>query len=517
MSNGRHLPKLVRLFPLTGLAALIWFLIRVVPKPSRAAYPCQRVAAPLAGGFVMWMAGLIGSAFAFRKARQLKQKSRTIAAGIITAAVVLIVWSPFAFTGIHSAQAGFTPSEAVNTPMGTAKGINPGRVVWIRDADATSWDGKTGEWWSDGSTDQKTVDAMVSNALQGLTGEKTDKQSWEALFKHFNQTKGQGDSGYKKGEKIAIKINCNQDRSAEWGKGERPLNGLPSPHVVYALIQQLIEAAGVPGEDIILYEVATRRNIGDPIYKKIRANSDPDFQAVQFMVNNDYGLGGGRLSPTPDMDNPIRFASEDLAPAYLPERITGAKYLINLALLRPHSMFGVTLTAKNHFGSIYFEEQGWVPRSLHRSGLAKNPLGSYNNLVDLIGHRHLGGKTLLYMLDGLYTAEYNEGNVFRFQSFEDDWASSLLMSQDPIAIDSVGLDILRNEPRATRVTGNADNFMHEAALADKAPSGTTYDPEGDGTPLASLGVHEHWNNPTDKKYSRNLGTGKGIELVMKHE
>jgi hypothetical protein len=26
-------------------------------------------------------------------------------------------------------------------------------------------------------------------------------------------------------------------------------------------------------------------------------------------------------------------------------------------------------------------------------------------------------------------------------------------------------------------------------------------------------VHEHWNNPTDKKYSKNLGTGNGIELV----
>ncbi len=28
-----------------------------------------------------------------------------------------------------------------------------------------------------------------------------------------------------------------------------------------------------------------------------------------------------------------------------------------------------------------------------------------------------------------------------------------------------------------------------------------------------LGVHEHWNNPDDKQYSRDLGTGKGIELV----
>jgi len=28
-----------------------------------------------------------------------------------------------------------------------------------------------------------------------------------------------------------------------------------------------------------------------------------------------------------------------------------------------------------------------------------------------------------------------------------------------------------------------------------------------------LGVEEHWNNSTDKQYSRNLGTGTGIELV----
>jgi hypothetical protein len=31
----------------SGLASLIWFLVRVVPKPSRASYPCQRAAASL--------------------------------------------------------------------------------------------------------------------------------------------------------------------------------------------------------------------------------------------------------------------------------------------------------------------------------------------------------------------------------------------------------------------------------------------------------------------------------------
>src|SRR3974390_2446066 len=41
------------LAPILGLFSLVWFLLRVIPKPSRAAYPCQRVAMPLASGFVV--------------------------------------------------------------------------------------------------------------------------------------------------------------------------------------------------------------------------------------------------------------------------------------------------------------------------------------------------------------------------------------------------------------------------------------------------------------------------------
>ena len=193
--------------------------------------------------------------------------------------------------------------------------------------------------------------------------------------------------------------------------------------------------------------------------------------------------------------------------------------MVNLALLRPHGMAGVTLIGKNHFGSVYFpNDGGWSPRTLHPYVGSTRPMGSYNCLVDLMGHRHLGGKTLLYLLDGLYTAEHNEGNVYRFASFGDNWASSILMSQDPVAIDSVGLDILRNEPRATSVRGDVDNYLHEAAQAGKPPSETVYSPDGDGTTLASLGVQEHWNNATDRKYSRNLGTGEGIaDLQIGHD
>lgn len=48
-----------------GFFALCWFLIRVIPKPSRASYPCQRAAFPLASAFVLWLFATLSSALLF--------------------------------------------------------------------------------------------------------------------------------------------------------------------------------------------------------------------------------------------------------------------------------------------------------------------------------------------------------------------------------------------------------------------------------------------------------------------
>jgi hypothetical protein len=105
--------------------------------------------------------------------------------------------------------------------------------------------------------------------------------------------------------------------------------------------------------------------------------------------------------------------------------------------------------------------------------------------------------------------------VLRFNSFGNNWTSSVFASQDTIAIDSVMLDFLRNEPRLnTNCSGQGvDNYLHEAAQAGNPPSGSFYDPDSTGSRLASLGVHEHWDNAVNKQYARNLGKSEGIELV----
>jgi len=59
-----------------------------------------------------------------------------------------------------------------------------------------------------------------------------------------------------------------------------------------------------------------------------------------------------------------------------------------------------------------------------------------------------------------------------------------------------------------------DDYLHQSADSGNWPKGIVYAPNGDGIAIKkSLGVHEHWNNPADKLYSKNLGTGEGIELV----
>ena len=55
------------LFPLVGFLSLVWFLVRVMPKPSRASYPCQRAAAPFASSFVLWLLGMVGIVIFFIK------------------------------------------------------------------------------------------------------------------------------------------------------------------------------------------------------------------------------------------------------------------------------------------------------------------------------------------------------------------------------------------------------------------------------------------------------------------
>ncbi len=533
-----------------GLLSLIWFLVRVIPKPSRAAYPCQRVAFPLASSFVVWIAAVLGSAFAWRKARL--REPRVWKA---------FLWGAAAVAGCALVVASLPSLRALadNPPhgiYGVAKGIFPGRVAWVYAPDATTWAGYTSSehWYETNHTDLAVVESMMSKAVQAVGGASSDAASWDAIFKYFNERHGRGQRGYQAGEKIAIKINlttCNARSGTTTvnitGNYEKQngywdghwLNTIDnSPQMLLSLLRHLIYTVGVEQTNIFLGDPTG--NFPQYMWNKLH----PEFPSVHYFDN--YG-GAGRmrteLSSVPFYWS-VTNANTPGQPVVLdrvPVPFAQADYIINFAVLKGHSV-GVTLCGKNFYGALlrcpdgYFRD-AYAPNqggTLNYSSMHKTTpdptqggvpgLGHYRCIVDLVGSPVLGDKTVLWLVDGLFAGYYWDSHPRTWSTapFNGRWPSSLFASQDPVAIDSVCYDFLLNEwPSVVTgggvgtdaLQGGAEDYLHEEALANNPPSGTFYDPGRTGTRLASLGVHEHWNNPIDKQYSRNLGTGSGIELL----
>ena len=515
-NRGQDSPWWLRgLLPLIGLVALLWFLLRVIPKPSRAAYPCQRVAFPLASSFVLWLMGIVASwHFMRRAALSFARHKRAIGIGSVLMAVLLI-WALLSQTSHRSAWAA---DPQPNQPIGVAQGVHPGRVVWIHDPNATQWHGVGhGHPWEPAHTTQANVDAMVSKAVCALSGRVNEDQAWDTLFRYFNAQQNRGDRGYEANEKICIKINLTTTNGgSHMNRQTYEKTGYldksdTSPQVILAVLRQLVLRAGVDPRDI---------SVGDTLCDFPQQWWDicqAEFPEVTFF--DDRGTQGRVLSVPSALRQHWSHGRNPSAyrPDYIPELYTQADYLINLAVLKGHAA-GITLCAKNHYGSYNRRPSASGYYNLHDSiaGASFNPApAQYRALVDIMGHPHMGAKTLLYLIDGLYGGYRWEGTAHRFRTapFHNDWPSSILASQDPVAIDSVGLDILWEEwPAVVQVPG-VDDYLKEAALAYDPPSGSFYDPNGEGTPLDSLGVHERWNNSLDRQYSRNLGLDEGIELL----
>ena len=408
-----------------------------------------------------------------------------------------------------------------NQPVGVAKGLHPGRVVWARDSEATSWAGPgQGHWWESDHTNQKVVDSMMSEAIQALSGRGGGAKAWDAMIKYFNQTHGNGKTGYRKGEKVTIKVNlvgciaggAVDPKSYDMAHDLDYMNA--SPQMILALLRQLVHEAGVPEQDI---------SVGDPLSNfpnQFFGPLDAEFPNISYL---DHDGGNATYPRTRVQYSSIPFYWSSRPPGkaqdYVPVHYAEAKYLINMANLKAHTGAGVTLCAKNHYGSLIRRPPDKGYYDLHTSlPMIVRDSGRYRALVDLMGHEQIGGKTLLCLIDGLYPGVHPTEHIprkFSGAPFNGHWASSLLASQDLVAIDSVALDFLRAEWNDFPYMSGTDDYLHEAALADRPPSGTFYDPDHiSGTArLASLGVHEHWNNPREKQYSRNLGQGEGIELL----
>ena len=527
------------LFLITGLLSFAWFIIRVIPKPSRATYPCMRVAAPLASGFVVYLLSLITSAAVYRKARKsFKESHYAIGAFFVVIAMFTGGWM-LAQTHNSARASWHAVPQPSNDPIGEAQGINPGRVVWVWDPDATNenctleynGDGQAEEnddgYFLDKNNDQAIIDRMVSKSLISLTGESTAEESWDALFVYFNFRKyGLEDTGYTEGEKIFIKINAtstwpgNITENYDQVENDHYCVAETSPQIVLSTLRQLVNIYGVPEDDIY---------VGDPmrlLYNHCYDKWDAEFPNVHYIAHEE---GGGREGVIRGTEPSIFYSDAgtvlDVTSDTVYTVLEDADYIINIPALKAHARAGITLFAKNHFGSHTRSSASHLHPGLvdPGGGLPIRPdMGMYRTQVDLMGHEMIGQNTVLFLLDGLWAGSgaIDPPTKWTTPPFNDDWTSSIFASQDPVAIESVALDFLKAEYNGEdgkvdypNMPG-VDDYLHQAADSTWWPDDIIYDPEGDGTPIPGLGVHEHWNNTLDKQYSRNLGTGDGIELIF---
>ncbi len=525
--------------PLLSILALIWVLIRVIPKPQRATYPCMKVAIPFASSLLIYLSGLLASALVFKKAFRKILQSKYLAAGFL-----LLVGLGVGLLTIASNDKDAYASELAeteewvdplgpNVPIGEAKGIIPGRVVWTHNPAATNENCDPDKWgdayFLDKNCDQDLVDELLVEAILKISDEDTEEEAWSAIFKYFNSTHDKGDVGYADGEKIFIKVNAvhawttNNDLSirndGSYGNVDT------SPQVILAVLRQLIYKAGVPQDAIYLADPLTQ------IFEHVHDKLSAEFPEVHYMSRNN-----GELRELMKVTNEDTLLYSDRGSVMQTDHhkfydcLVEADYILNIPAMKGHRWGGVTFFAKNHFGSNTGDGSWRLHPGLHKAGSYDSPMRgeykSYRVMVDLMAYKDLGAKTLIFIGDFLWGTSYEHDPPLKFQSepFNNDWTSSIIVSLDPVAIASVGLDILQEEfqvedlttdpPRYTYARYPAvDDYLHQAASSEWWPDSVVYDPENDGTPMGSLGVHEHWNNAEEKKYSRNLGTGEGIELI----
>ena len=546
--NTHHIPPKLLLF-LTGIISTIWFLIRVIPKPSRAGYPCMKVAAPIMSGFVLYLLSIGGISYAIKRIRQNLIKSQYLAAGIfvlvaLAGLIISITSSPQFIFGRTLPSTG--PDDGPNQPIGKAQGVNPGKVVWIWDPEATNenctTNYKTKDWyWKPENTNEKVVGRMFRDGLLKLSNKSEIPDSWDILFHYFNKKKHNADRGYIKGEKIFIKINQGTARwllrqedkdngyyypeNLDPADTRRRTSLAPTetgPYIVLELLRELINEAGISQEDIA---------VGDPMSDIFGHNYEiwhAEFPNVVYVDKFTSKHGRKLILPT---EKDVIFYSDKSQSDKIYDIMEKADYLINLTNLKPHASAGITSSAKNHFGSIARPTAGHLHYSL--VGQRNKPLnggyGKYRVQVDLMGSKYLGQNTLLFVIDGLFGGGSIEtkGPVKYFMPpFNNDWCNSIFLSLDQVALESVCYDFLRTEwnginkhdPSNNTIEDNpnwngVDDYLHQAAEPSNWPQGIVYDPDNSGKPLTSMGVHEHWNDPRKKQYSRNLGTGNGIELV----
>jgi PKD repeat protein len=324
------------------------------------------------------------------------------------------------------------------------------RVVAVHNNQVTNWDGSSLWFGSNTYVSQEAVDNMVKTGVMSLTGQSSELDAWTSLLPTVSGT-----------TKIGIKVNANNSEAG-------PINNSIdwTPQVVNAVIKGL-KNRGFSEPNIYVMDPSRGRTtdycgLVFALYPNVKM-CGPNWQHAPFL-----GITYSSSDSSLTVPHPCGAPSSKY-----PDQFLDLSYLIQMPIMKVHGD-AVTLTYKNLLG---YKEDG-TQSALHNYLM----LANNNPLVNLYANTHIKDKTRLIIGDGIYGhCLVNYGGVPSppWSVLGNAWPKRLFFATDPVAIDCVMYDFLNWQNPRFPV---GDNYIVCAANANQ-------------------GTRDHWNNPTEKKYS----------------
>ena len=298
-----------------------------------------------------------------------------------------------------SATAGTTPTATAMATATRTKAPRPEIIKFFPDGPSKVIQTHHAGVWSDKTLVPGALQQMLNESITRLTGLNDAREAWAALFKP--------------GERIAIKVNAFRN-SALWTHA--PL--------VLAVTDSLQEA-GIPAEQITIFDYQTAE-LSTASYAVNADNPGVRCKGTDF----DYCKGSTEV-----MNKKINLSNI----------LKDCDALINIPILKTHGMSGITFAMKNHYGSTMF------PDTLHNQGMYE--IAALNALPEIRDKtRLIIGDALSASLWGLNSLPY----------WREDWiGDSIFMSFDPVAHDTMGLELLA---RALESNGSDPSAMKGLAV-----------------------------------------------------
>jgi uncharacterized protein (DUF362 family) len=341
---------------------------------------------------------------------------------------------------------------------GAENPVKTASVVRVRAAGVVASDFKPANYLD--SIDSRKLDDAVAEGIRKISGEHDLKQAWLAILENF-----------KPGDKIAIKPNFNFMNSGL-------THTITSPQLINAVVKQLVEVVKVPPQNISIYDLCkeirpdiVQERIPYPVQYVGMASQKTLMEKVKTRLH--YGPSSSDTSAPIMMRERIIDGQGAPVTCYIPKVLTQAEHLINMPLLTNHIYVVNSGALKNHYGTVRFSNHNSYPAVLHGKVLAKS-------VTDINQNVHIKNKTRIIIADAIFGVfDRGEGTGKQpWKTFHDKFPESILISKDPVAIDSIMASFVARERKMRSLPVLSHDYLIDAAerglgacefLADNRP------------------------------------------------